>query len=59
MLTQGKENAFIFKVCYSHNLTLYDALVETTSAQSAVDIIRKQHPDVKIIEVARVVRNWK
>ena len=59
MLTKGKERKSIFKVCYASNVKLYDELVKTTSAQSAVDFVRKQHPDVKIVEVSKVVYNWK
>jgi hypothetical protein len=59
MLAEGKERVSTFKVCYASKVKLYDELVKTTSAQSAVDFIRKQHPDVKVVEVAKVVNNWK
>ena len=59
MLTKGKERVFTFKVCYASKVKLYYELVKTTSAQSAVDFIRKQQPNIKIVEVSKVVYNWK
>ena len=53
------EKVTLFKVCYSHRVRLYDELVKATSAQKAVDYVRKHQPDVKIIEVSKVVYDWK
>ena len=59
MLTEGKERLFTFMVRYVQGSDPFHATVRTTSAQRAVDYVSKIHPDSYIVEVWKVVDNWK
>lgn len=51
-----------YRVVYFHNNAHYDVYTYAWTAQEAVDKIRESHSDLdglKIVEVSRVVNNWR
>lgn len=59
MLTEGKLKLFNFMVRYTRDGNSFYATVRVSSAQNAVDYVRKIHPDSYVVEVWKVVNNWK
>lgn len=58
MLKEGKAKMSTYRVWFFHQETPCVRDVETHSAQEAVNTVRN-NPNVKITEVAKVVKNWK
>lgn len=51
-----------YRVVYSHDNAYYDVYTFAWTTQEAVDKIREQHSDLEdleIVEVSRVVINWR
>lgn len=59
MLTEGKVKLSNFMVQYTCYSKSFYANVRVSSAQNAVDYIRKIHPNSYVVEVWKVVNNWK
>ena len=59
MLTEGKARVSNYRVYYKYHGDNEDVYIQALSAQQAADIIRGNDPEVEIIEVAKVVNNWK
>jgi hypothetical protein len=61
MLTEGKERLSTYRVVWFHEGNHCDEYVVTENAQGAVDYVRKRSAPsgAEIIEVAKVVNNWK
>jgi hypothetical protein len=60
MLKEGRpRRVSIYRVYYEYNGDHEDVYIQALSAQQAVDIIRGDDPDVHVLEVSKVVNNWK
>lgn len=64
MLKEGKSGRVSnYRVYYRENNETYDVYIQALSAQQAVNFIRgdisTQFSKIEIIEVAKVVNNWK
>lgn len=59
MLKEGKERICTYIVMCDENGKLKNFDVLASSAQQAVNYIRNEHRDIIIINVAKVVNNWK
>ena len=60
MLTEGKVRMSTFRVVGFYQGNHDDEYVEALTAQQAVDFVRRTSPEgVEIVEVAKVVKNWK
>lgn len=61
MLTEGKPKLYTYRVEVTLAQHKGHSYVEASSAQQAVDVVRQRHtPELlKIIEVTKVVNNWK
>ena len=60
MLKEGKTGRVSnYRVYYERYDEWEDVYIQALSAQQAADCIRGNDPDIKIIEVAKVVNNWK
>ena len=64
MLTEGKSGRVsTYRVYYRENNETNDVYIQALSAQQAADFIRgdisTQFSKIEIIEVAKVVNNWK
>ena len=49
----------VYRVYYRFQGDGEDVYIQATSAQQAADFIRGDNPDIEIVEVAKVVNNWK
>lgn len=61
MLKEGKERFSTYRVVWFHEGNHHEEYVMTASSQFAVDYVRNHAaPEgVEIVEVAKVVNNWK
>ena len=59
MLTEGKARVSDYRVYYEYHDDREDVYIQALSAQQAANIIRGDDPDIKIIEISKVVNNWK
>lgn len=60
MLKEGKSRQRTeYIVCWKLFFGQHETRVFAHSAQEAADFIRLNDPEIKIIEVAKVVNNWK
>lgn len=59
MLTEGKGRVSMYRVYWVTEDQSGDEYVQATSAQQAVNFIRNDDPEIEVLEVAKVVNNWK
>ena len=59
MLKEKTGRVSNYRVYYEYHNEWEDVYIQALSAQQAADIIRGDDPDIHIIEVAKVVNNWK
>ncbi len=61
MLKEGKlGRVSTYRVYYRcHDENCEDVYIQALSAQQAVDFIRGEDSDIQVLEVAKVVNNWK
>ena len=59
MLKEGKERIFSFIVWWLENDKRCTEYFYTSSAQNAVNLARNKNPNITVVEVAKVVNNWK
>ena len=61
MLIEGKVRLFMYRVVWYHDNSHHNTYWYASSAQQAVDSVRKHFllEGVEIVEVAKVVNNWK
>lgn len=59
MLKEGKERIYTYIVEYIENDKRQSTYFQTSSAQKAVDCVRNSNHNIKIVEVAKVVNNWR
>lgn len=59
MLSEGKVRMSTFRVVYYLGCETHDDYLILQSAQQAVDHVRSEYPEAEVVEVAKVVNNWK
>ena len=62
MLCEGKERVSMYRVYYLKDNSPNDIYLEAVNAQEAANAARRSEdydPSVEIVEVAKVVNNWK
>lgn len=59
MLTEGKVKMFTYRVYFREGDEPQDIYLLAPSAQVAVDYVRADGDNIEVIEVAKVVNNWK
>lgn len=58
MMTNVKKTS-LYRVYYYLNNAGDDEYIDAYSAQDAVDRVRSSHPEADVVEVSKVINNWR
>lgn len=59
MMSKGNVKLSMYRVYYRDGEEHHDFYIQATTAQEAVNTVREDGDDIEIIDVAKVVNNWK